>query len=104
MKFLRITFSDGKMYRIPAEIIAKDRTEYYRGVDEREEPVRWSDEDYKKEFAISMEDDELIDWAFNNMNWEDIKPHAVFLGTKDAIVSYRQEWSSGEVDHEILTA
>jgi hypothetical protein len=99
-KFLRVTFSDGKVYDIPAEFIAKTRAEYYAKVDaNRGENFITV---YNKELKIALEDDsEIIDWAFNNMDWVDVITRAVLLVEQEPkIADYMKEWSN--VKHEIV--
>lgn len=99
-KFLRVTFSDGKVYDIPAEFIAKARAEYYAKLDANR------GEDYAKvhdeELKAGLEDDsEIIDWAFNNMDWADVKEQAVLLSQATKTIDYEKEWPN--VEHEIIS-
>ena len=98
-KFLRVTFSDGKVYDIPAEVIAKVRAEYYATSDATK------GEDYKKvydeELKIGLEDDyEIHDWAFNNMDWVDVKEQAVLVEQECKPADYKKEWPN--VKHEVI--
>jgi len=90
-KFVVVTFSDGATYRIPAEFIARARTEYYALKDGIEE----GSPDWNAEMKQSMDDFELIDWVKNNMDWEDVRPNAVrlFIRPKD----YSEEWTNAEM-------
>ncbi len=82
MKKLRVTFSDDRMYDIPAEYIARQRAEYYVGNDitrgETKEENRESAIQHEIDYALS-DGYEVYDWAANNMNWEDVKDKAVFV-------------------------
>lgn len=74
--YLYIEFSNGEVWRIPAEVIAEQRAEYY--ADREEEP---GTEEWKELFQEEMEftlnnEYELKDWASNNMNWVHVKDSA----------------------------
>lgn len=72
-KYLEIKFSNGDVFHVLASVIALDRTMYYAGVDGFEvDSNEWTEE-----FEQSMGNYELKDWMQNNMNWSDIKDHAV---------------------------
>ena len=98
-KFLRVTFSDGKVYDIPAEVIAKARAEYYAKVDAArgENYIKV----YNKELKAGLEDDsEITDWAFNNMDWVDVAEHVVQVDQRAGDIDYHNEWAN--VEHEVI--
>lgn len=65
IKWIYITFSDGRVFRIKAGYVAKAYAEYYVGVD----PTTT----YKEEFDYAMSENfELIEWINNNMDWKDV--------------------------------
>ena len=99
-KFLRVTFSDGMAYDIPTELIAKARAEYYAEVDaDRGEDFT---KIYNEELKIGLEDDyEIVDWAFNNMDWVDVQAHAVMVALESKPIDYKEEWVN--VKHKIIT-
>ncbi len=107
-KFLRVTFSDSRRFDIPAHIIADNRATYYANHDEGE---RKKVEDitpawrrtYDDERKITLEDDyEIHDWAFNNMNWEDVRTYAIEVPRESQpIPNYDREWIN--VKHEVIT-
>lgn len=41
---------------------------------------------------------EIYDWARNEMNWEDVRDHAVFVGMRDKKVNFIQEWMDADVE------
>ena len=98
-KFLRVTFSDGKVYDIPAEFIAKARAKYYAQTDaDRGENYT---NIYDEELKAGLEDDsEIIDWAFNNMDWADVKEQAVLIEQESKTIDYEKEWIN--VEHEVI--
>ena len=82
---------DGSKYDVPAKIIAENRAAYYNERDE--------DTTYEEEFDYTMEDDgELIDWATNNMDWDEVSDHAVLAGISQP--DYQEGWVNGE--HEVV--
>lgn len=98
-KFLRVTFSDGKVFDIPAEVIAKARAKYYAEVDaDRGKDYQTV---YDEELKIGLENDyEIYDWAFNNMNWADVKEQAVFIEQESEAADYEKEWPN--VEHDVV--
>lgn len=86
---------NGERWVVPIDIIAKHRAKYYAG---REESPEDHDRVYEEEYTFTMEDSlEVHDWAPNNMNWTDVKEHAVFIGPfvltdRD----YQEGWLNGE--------
>lgn len=73
LKWIQVTFSNGETWEIPASVVAEDRTSYYTKKD------GLSPADSNAEYRQSMEDYELIDWACNNMNWEDVEGYAKLI-------------------------
>jgi len=74
VKHLFVEMADG-IYSIPASVIAKDRAEYYAQLDS--ETGGDYDVVYNEEYHNTIEDDyELVDWASNNMDWDDVVDEA----------------------------
>lgn len=74
MKYLTIT-ENGYVYAVPAEVIAKDRANWYK--DEE-------DNSFEEEFKYTMENNfEISEWFSNNMNWEDVSEFAVLIETPE---------------------
>ena len=103
MKYLRVRFSNGEEYDIPAEFIARERAEYYvtRDIDRGDT----KEEDCKKEIQAEIEfalkdDSEIVDWAFNNMDWEDVKEVAQKVEVEPEKINYEREWCN--IDHDII--
>lgn len=72
MKYLTIT-ENGYVYAVPAEVIAKDRANWYK--DEE-------DNSFEEEFKYTMENNfEISEWFSNNMNWEDVEQYATLIET-----------------------
>lgn len=91
MKYLYVTFSDGNTFRIPIGVIAKSRAWYYAcNVDGFEEDSK----EYLDELKFSLEDTgELISWACNNMNWEDVEEYKELVKSENRHI-YTKEWSN----------
>ncbi len=104
MKYLRVTFSNSKVFDIPAEFIARIRAKYYVGKDIAEGDTEEEDreEEIQDEIEYALHDGfEIYDWALNNMNWADVKDVAVCVNTEhDYDYDYESEWLN--VDHEII--
>lgn len=89
IEFLNVRFSDGKYYSIPADIIALARAEYILKHD--------AEANKDDEFNYALQDEqELIDWAFGNMDWAQVKNHAQLVGQTMPTADYEDEWSTGE--------
>jgi hypothetical protein len=91
-KVLRIECSNGEVWEIPAEVIARQRAQYY--ADE-------CGENFEEVLRETLEDDyELKDWAVGNMNWEDVVKWATRVqGPKG--VDMQKEWLS--CDKKVVT-
>ena len=95
-KLYVVTMSDGSKWGVPAEIIAKNKAEYYakndRGTSYEEEygaMMQWFDEN----------DYEFADWAKNNMDWDYVKDFAVRLPGEDNDVDWQDGWVNGEYEY-----
>jgi hypothetical protein len=65
-KWLYITFPTNDVFKLDAEVVARDRAEYYVEVDE--------DTTIQEEVEFALSDEyALIDWLQGNMNWEDVE-------------------------------
>jgi hypothetical protein len=69
MKHIDITFPNGDRFFVPAKEVALNRTNYY----ESKGDFGYKSNEWHEEFEHSMQDDVLIDWLQNDMNWEDIQ-------------------------------
>lgn len=92
---LNVTFSNGKVFEIPAEVIAKHRAKYY--AEKETDSAQEFEERFEEEVAYALEDDfALIDWASNNMDWEDVQDDAVQIRTEP--VEKSEEWVNADKD------
>jgi len=100
LKQLRVTFSDGVSYHIPVDVIARSRASYYAEKDTKMKCGEEYDKVFKEEFDFTMSDNsEIIDWAFNNMNWSNVKSCATVTTPDNKRVNYDKEWTN--VEHRI---
>lgn len=88
-KYLTLAIEDGSIYGIPLEIIARNRAENYK--DEFANDIERS---LAEDTLPLFEDDpfEAVDWASNNMNWEDVQEHAVQLRGPEPI-DFQSAWN-----------
>jgi len=95
-KKILVKFSDGKTYAIPAEFVANARAKYYADKDVLKNGGIFA-EIFQQEFEYTMKnDDELLDWLENNMNWEDVKEVAELYNFDWRPVIYEDEFGSAD--------
>ena len=99
-RYYVITTESGKRWGIPAEVIAKNRADYYAEIDpdttwqeEYDAMVRWFDE----------KDYEFADWAKNNMDWSDVEEHAIQLSGAKKHDEIQECWVNGEYEYVAIT-
>lgn len=80
---LRVTFANGEIWDVPAQVVVDSRDEHYK--DEEEDTASQPDHDY-----------EITDWASNNMNWEDLSPYAKFVKQPPKVFDYEADWCNAE--------
>ena len=100
-KYLYVTFSNREIWRVEAEKIAKIRAEYYVDVDiangNRLEENR--KKAMKEEIDFVLNDTyEIIDWASNNMNWEDLVFLGIELFNKGNSLDYEEGYSGADLE------
>lgn len=96
MKFVVVRFSNDDRFKIPFTVIAHDRAKYYAGrdnPDESEGSTKWQ-ETYARERAYTLgSEEEILDWLWNNMNWEDVQQDAEKYVTTDDQYVYEEHWN-----------
>lgn len=96
-QWLKVTMPDKSKWCVSVHRIADSRAKYYMEVDGAS-----YDESLKDTMALfEYHPDEIIDWATNNMNWEDVQEHAWRAETPPGEVDYQEGWVNGP--HEIYT-
>ncbi len=99
-KFLIVTFSDNRSYKIPLVHIAAVRAKYYSEIDHLRYGQLNIDNLFQDEFQYGLENEnELIDYAFNNMDWSDVSSFAIEIRRDHPIPDYEKEWTN--VEHQI---
>lgn len=92
-----VDFENGDRFHVDADIIARSRANYYgTEVDGHKKGSPGWTEEY--EYSLG-DDSELIDWCSNNMNWKDLKDHAVKVDQDEVEPDYEDMW--GSADREI---
>lgn len=91
IKFILVTQRDGSVWRVPAELVANDKADYY--ADKEGEEVRVSE----FEQMITSPGD-LLDWASNNMWWADVKDYARQIHPPTPLSQHdmQEAWTNGE--------
>jgi len=98
-KYLLVRFSDRTCWKIPAAVIAGSRAHYFAENDAAKGDGEYN-EVYKMEFETTLEDNgELISWAKNNMDWEDVVNVAELVDEVER-ACYEKEWCN--CDCEII--
>lgn len=100
-KYLEVKFQDGTTWRVPTPIISSHRASYYAKKDSGTNSGDEFEKVFIREFRYAENNmDEVIDWAFNSMNWSDIAPHAQQVSSVKSL-NYDEEWTNAE--HEIVS-
>ena len=85
-KFLRVTMPDGSKWDIPVHLIQMDRARYYAEKD---------GSTVDKIMQEPLDDGDIVDWAANNMNWEDVASRAE-RATLPKEVDWQEGWLNGD--------
>lgn len=93
-EFLLITQVDRSVLAVPVIEIARNRAEFYKS-EFGDDLQRSLDEDTLPLFAESNW--EIIDWAQNNMNWEDVAGTATVFSQAPSLTSGNKQdaWNGG---------
>lgn len=87
--FVRTTMKDGSQWDVPAFIIAQDRARHY-------EVIHADEGDHEHHYNEGMEDEDLLlDWASNSMNWVDVSKYATKFKEADGI-NLQEGWVNGK--------
>lgn len=95
-----VTMPNGERWGVPAEIIAINKADYYAKIDPN---TTWQVEYDVMLYWFDRKNYEFVDWAKDNMDWDDVKDYAFLLpspGTKD--VNWQEGWVNG--DYEFVTS
>lgn len=101
---LRVKFSDGTSWDIPAKMIAHQRAAYYAERDSKRGDGTYDDV-YRREWDYTISsDEELLDWAVNNADWRDFANHAIPVSKDLPKADYDKEWSNATMNVKRPTA
>ncbi len=89
---LRVTMPDGSIWAVPVQIVADSRDAWFNA----EQKSDGCKEDTVKECRdCNQDEDDLADWAENNMDWIDVVPYAErVIGTGPP--DYQEGWVNGD--------
>lgn len=103
-KYYYIDMSDNSVWRVPIEVIARNRAEHFK-------------HEFNGNVEKSLQEDtiplfnsdrgEIEDWASNNMNWDDVRDQAVVVETDEMKMNkkmFQAGWVNGykEISSEEL--
>lgn len=87
-----VEMEDGSKWAVPVRLIAEDRAKYFADLE-----YSGNVEESLKDDTIPLfesDDYEIHDWASNNLNWDEVKAHAIQV--KAADVDFQEGWVNGE--------
>lgn len=91
-KYLTVKQSDGSVWGVPVEMIARNRAEFYASEFDGD-ILQSQKEDTVPLFAVNPY--QIHDWAANQMDWSDFDGHQVQLSLPQP-VDFEEGWVNGE--------
>ena len=93
---LRVTMPDTSVWEVPCHVIAENRAAYFQ-------------DDYGDDLMTSLLEDtaplfesctyEIMDWARNNMDWDDVKDVATMVSPPaPRDTNYQEGWVNGCIE------
>jgi hypothetical protein len=92
-KYLTVKQSDGSVWGVPVEMIARNRAEFYAS--EFDGDVEQSLQEDTLPLFRDNGNYEISSWAVGNMDWDDFDGHQVQLSPPQP-VDFQEGWLSGE--------
>lgn len=93
-KYLRVTMPDESQWDVPARIIADDRARHYTEISQSSGDLGAV---FYHELGVAMRDDEtLIDWAANNMDWSQVATAATLAVPRPDTCDFQAGWVNGK--------
>ena len=89
-----VTMPDGSVWAVPVRVIAEDHAAYYYKKREYES----MEEAMEVTMAFFEDDYEVMDWARNNMDWDDVKSQAWQIESPTEEVDWDEGWANGKVE------
>lgn len=93
-RYMHVIMPDSSVWAIKVGYIALNRAKYY-AVKEYDGDIAKSMDEDTIPFAMEWEDG-LMDWAANNMNWDDVRSFCHEIETNKPEVDYQDGWVNGE--------
>jgi hypothetical protein len=90
-----VTFPNGSKWAVPVGVIAENRIQTYV---EDERNTKSHKELYAETWELFQDEDEIADWAQNNMDWKDMKEAECVLDPSPP--DYESEWPNVEWEVE----
>jgi len=91
-----VEMPDGSKYSIPLCIILKNRAEYYASIEYDGDILKSLLEDTIP--CCMSNQDEIEDWASNNMDWKDVEKYAVKIADADRSPMTEDDFQDGWVN------
>lgn len=96
-RYYAVTMPNGDIYGIPAHVIADNYANYYAT----------KGEDYLENYDAMLywfdtDDYEFADWAKNNMDWYDVKEHAILLESQTKYCDFQDGWVNGDYEYKFV--
>lgn len=96
-RYYAVTMPNGDIYDIPAHVIADNYANYYAT----------KGEDYQENYDAMLywfdtNDYEFADWAKNNMDWDDVKEHAILLESQTKSCDFQDGWVNGDYEYKFV--
>lgn len=96
-KYIHVTMPDSSVWRVRTEAVVVNRTVYYATQEQERGEDYWST--YEKEYEYAhTHDDEVLDWAANNMNWSDVADVAEMVPQPEKSLTskeFQEGWVNG---------
>ena len=93
-KQIQITMPDGSIWGVPAELVAENRAEHYADKDASDNTDNF-EKIKQREYEYTLSDNsEILDWAANNMNWNDVAHAAILI--RPGSVDFQEGWVNGQ--------
>ena len=89
----RVHMEDGSKYDVPLLIIALNRAQYYA----KQDNITLQESLDNDTLPMFENDEEIEDWARNNMDWDDVSSLAKCVKTPDD-VDFQESWMNGEFE------
>ena len=88
-KYILVTMPDNSVWRVRTEAVVVNRAVYYATQAKERGEDYWTE--FEKEYKYAhANNDEVLDWAANNMNWSDVADIAEKLLQPEKVMSEQQ--------------